>query len=141
VCRDKKDNNCNGEVDENCKLCASSQLLGAGNPQLDILRYYRDTVMARSLKGRIYTKLYYAYSDQVSEILEADPALKAQTAALLASALPAVERALESKTVMFTDTQKEQALAVLNKIGKKASFGLRLVIMIIKSDIKSGSAL
>jgi hypothetical protein len=141
VCRDKKDNNCNGEVDENCKLCASSQLLGAGNPQLDILRYYRDTVMARSLKGRIYTKLYYAYSDQVSEILEADPALKAQTAALLASALPAVERALESKTVMFTDTQKEQSLAVLNKIGKKASFGLRLVIMIIKSDIKSGSAL
>jgi hypothetical protein len=116
-------------------------VLGVENPQLDILRYYRDTVMARSLKGRIYTRLYYIYSDQVSAILEADPALKAQTAALLVSALPAVEGALESKTVVLTDTQKQQILAVLNKIGQRSSFGLRMVIMKIKSDIRRGLGL
>jgi hypothetical protein len=123
------------------KICAASQVLGEDNPQLDILRYFRDTVMARSLKGKIYTRLYYQYSDQVSEIFEADPSLKAQAAALLASALPAVERALECKTVMLTKTQKEQALAVLNKIGKNSSFGLRLAIMKLKSDIRRGSVL
>jgi hypothetical protein len=141
LCRDNKDNNCNGEIDEDCKLCASSKMLGAAHPHLEILRQFRDTVMARSLKGRIYTKLYYFYSDQVSAILDSDPLLREQAAALLASAIPSAEAALQSKTIVLNDAQKAQALAVLNKLGKQASVGLRLVILKVKSDIKKGSVL
>jgi hypothetical protein len=122
-------------------LCAASQMLGEENPQLDTLRVFRDTAMARSMKGRIYTRLYYQYSGQVSDILEADPELKAQATALLVSILPAVERSIDSKTIMLNEVQKQQILAVLDKIGKKSSFGLRLTITRLKSEVKKGSAL
>jgi hypothetical protein len=116
-------------------------MLGEENPQLDTLRVFRDTAMARSMKGRIYTRLYYQYSGQVSDILEADPELKAQATALLVSILPAVERSIDSKTIMLNEVQKQQILAVLDKIGKKSSFGLRLTITRLKSEVKKGSAL
>ncbi len=141
ICRDNKDNDCNGEIDENCQLCAASKLLGAANPQLDILRNFRDTIMASNFKGRIYTKLYYAYSDEVSAILDADPELMAQTSALLASVMPTVERALNTGNLFVTNDQQAQALAVLDKISKRSSFGLRLLIMKLKSDIRRGAVL
>jgi hypothetical protein len=143
ICDNGIDDDCNGLIDDGCStsICPATRVLGSGNPQLDILRHYRDAIMAKSLKGRIYTKLYYAYGEQVSAILDADPALKAQAAALLISSLPTVEAALTSKPVVLTDAQKQQILAVLDKIGKKSSPGLRLVILKLKSDIQKGSIL
>jgi hypothetical protein len=42
---------------------------------------------------------------------------------------------------VLNNAQQEQFLAVINKISRKANFGLRLVIMKIKSDIRKGLAL
>ncbi len=143
ICDNGIDDDCNGLIDDGCSttICPATRVLGTGNPQLNILRQYRDTVMRKSWKGRMYTKLYYAYGEQVSAILEADPALKAQAAALLISSLPTVETALHSNSVVLSEAQKRQILAVLDKIGAKSTVGLRLVILKLKRDIQKGSLL
>jgi hypothetical protein len=141
VCFNGLDDNCNGQIDENgCKACPATQSLGAGNVQLDILRQYRDTVLAQSLKGQLYTRLYYYYAEEVSSILAADNQLKADSAALLESIMPAVQATLTAPDALtLSMIQKEQVLRVLNKISKQSSIGLRLVIMIVKNNIMTGS--
>jgi hypothetical protein len=138
-CFNGLDDDCNGQIDEQgCAPCPATQSLGAGNTQLDILRQYRETVLAQSLKGRMYTRLYYYYADEVSSILAADSQLTAESAALLDSLMPAIQAALNAETVKLPVVQKVQAVALLNKISKQSSFGLRLAIMMIKNDIRRG---
>lgn len=50
---------------------------------LKILRGYRDTVLSKTQKGISLIKLYYKYSSEVTEIINADPELKAQSTRVL----------------------------------------------------------
>lgn len=141
ICFNGVDDNCNGQIDENgCKACPASQSLGAGNEQLDVLRQYRDTVLAQNLKGKLYTRLYYHYAEEVSSILAADKQLKAESASLLESLMPEVQAALNANDALSLSLlQKEQILQVLNKISRKSGIGLRLAIMIFKYNVMTGS--
>ncbi len=58
------------------KPCPATQVLGEGNPELDNLRYFRDSTLARSTLGRMLTRLYYSHADSVCAALERSPALR-----------------------------------------------------------------
>jgi hypothetical protein len=121
--------------------CPATQVLGAESRQLDTLREFRDNVMGQSLKGRLYTRLYYYCAGEVSSIIAADDSLTAESAAVLDTLLPAVEAATSSGAITLSDEQKAQILPVLDRISSKASFGLRLIIRKVQRDLRTGDLL
>jgi hypothetical protein len=116
-------------------------VLGAQSRELDTLRAFRDNVMGHSLKGVLYTRLYYYNAGEVNSIINADESLKEDAAAALDTLLPAVEAAASSGVITLSDEQKAQILPVLDRISSKASFGLRLIIRKVQRDLSSGDIL
>jgi len=121
--------------------CPATQVLGAQSRELDTLRAFRDNVMGRSLKGVLYTRLYYYNAGEVNSIINADESLKVDAAAALDTLLPAVEAAINSGVITLSDQQKAEILPVLDRISSKASFGLRLIIRKVQRDLRAGDIL
>ena len=78
-------------------------MLGAQSRELDTLREFRDNIMGQSLKGMLYTRLYYYNAGEVNSIIDADESLKEDTAAALDTLLPAVEAAASSGVITLSD--------------------------------------
>jgi hypothetical protein len=94
ICGDGIDNNCDGQIDEDCPTgpCPASAVLGANDPRLETLRTFRDQVMAKSVTGKHLIGLYYANSDAINAAIEANPALKKFAAKALDVLLPVIEK-------------------------------------------------
>jgi hypothetical protein len=121
--------------------CPATQVLGAQSRELDTLRAFRDNVMGQSLKGMLYTRLYYYNAGEVNSIINADESLKMDAAAALDTLLPAVEAAISSGVITLSDQQKAEILPVLDRISSRASFGLRLIIRKVQRDLRAGDML
>ncbi len=149
VCDDGKDNDCDGDVDtadSDCEDdtpdptdCPVEMVLGADNANLDILRNFRDTVMAESATGALYTQLYYHYTEEVKAILGADAALNAKTKIALDKVVDLAGSAVDGKTVVLSDSLAQELLSILSAISEKAGLGLKITIFKAKADIASGN--
>ncbi|MEI6126926.1 MAG: CFI-box-CTERM domain-containing protein [Pseudomonadota bacterium] len=71
--------------------CPAAALLGSDNPQLDTLRQFRDTVLAKSPAGQKLIKLYYATGNKIEALFESNPAVKSSAKKALEAILPAVD--------------------------------------------------
>ena len=71
--------------------CPAAALLGSDNPQLDTLRQFRDTVLAKSPAGQQIIKIYYAAGNTIAAAIENNPALKNSAKKALEAILPAVD--------------------------------------------------
>ena len=120
--------------------CPATQALGEDNPQLDILRELRDTIMAKSLKGKLYTMLYYYYAVK-SRLLTLMKALRRIPPRRWIPCCRLSKAATSSGAITLSDEQKAQILPVLDRISSKASFGLRLIIRKVQRDLSSGDIL
>lgn len=87
------------------KGCSFVALLGEADPRLDTLRQFRDTVLSKSTAGRAMIKLYYEYSNNIIQIFETNPAIKAQAQELAEQVIPQVDKLLRGETsrIMVTD--------------------------------------
>ena len=56
--------------------CPASILFGTDNPQLDVLRLFRDEVLSQTSEGKELIELYYAWSPFLVEAMEQDEKLK-----------------------------------------------------------------
>jgi hypothetical protein len=83
----------NGDDDDDgaTSECPATELLGNNNPQLDILRNFRDAVLEKSLAGKAVIKIYYRLGPAFGAACEKNPALKAAVAKTLKSLMPALE--------------------------------------------------
>jgi hypothetical protein len=59
------------------KKCPIKKVLGADNPKLANLRFFRDSSLAKSAIGRRAIRLYYNNADSINAVLERSPAFKA----------------------------------------------------------------
>lgn len=71
--------------------CSASSCLGDEDPRLDVLRKFRDDVLAKSATGRALIKAYYASGDAVIKYLDANPEFKASVTKVLASFAAIIE--------------------------------------------------
>ncbi len=63
--------------------CAAERLALTDEAGLNILRGFRDNVLAKSKAGQKLTDLYYESGDQISEVLEENPVLRGMAKSLL----------------------------------------------------------
>lgn len=82
------DNNCNGLTDEGC--CPAQKVLGEDNPQLEDLRNFRDSTLARSTIGRKVIQIYYTNAASINAVLERSTTLRAVTRWVLEAIAPMV---------------------------------------------------
>ncbi|MCX5895990.1 MAG: alpha/beta fold hydrolase [Proteobacteria bacterium] len=68
--------------------CPVVYLLGEGNRQVDTLREFRDTVLARTAAGKQVIGMYYKNGAGIITVLEKCPAIKKYAKALLESSVP-----------------------------------------------------
>jgi hypothetical protein len=76
------------EPPEPDETCPASELLGADDPRLDIVRQFRDEKMVTSKAGRKLIKLYYEQSDDLIDLCEKNPAVKWSLKLMLESIIP-----------------------------------------------------
>lgn len=56
--------------------CPSEELYGEGSEELELLRYFRDTVLNQTPEGRELIKLYYQWSPTIVKAMEEDEGFK-----------------------------------------------------------------
>jgi len=68
--------------------CPAQKVLEPDNPQLESLRAFRDSALARSAPGRRLISLYYTHADGINSALERSPALRAVARRVLEIIMP-----------------------------------------------------
>ncbi len=80
------------------KSCAASAALDSKS-SLAALRMFRDKVMSKTSAGLKLISLYYRYSNEVEEILDADPALKSKASNILNNLAGALRSNVDKESV------------------------------------------
>lgn len=72
--------------------CVATFVLGADNPNLENLRYFRDSRLAQSAVGRRIIQIYYNNADSINAALQHSSALRSVTRSVLEVIAPIVGR-------------------------------------------------
>jgi len=97
---DSDDNDTSGDDDDDnddYSECAAEQLLGKGAQRLDVLRAFRDKVLAESSAGRKIIAFYYARQEQIADILQKSPLARTSAQKLLKIAVPIIDLIMRVK--------------------------------------------
>lgn len=143
VC-DGKDNNCDGQRDEGCngeeptEPCVAESLIGNDATKLGVLRSFRDSVLARSATGALYTQLYYRFTDEVKAIIMADESLRAEVQTVLMRVVAVANSAVAGGKAEIDEQLKQDMLNLLDRIQAGASLGLKVALFKAKMDILRG---
>ncbi len=78
-------------------LCVAAMLMGPDNPDLEVLRNFRDRVLCRTARGKTLVKYYYEHSSRLIEIIEDNPRMEILTRKVLESMVPVVEKFLQEQ--------------------------------------------
>ncbi len=77
-------------------LCPVERVLGRETPQVDMLKQFRDEVLAESETGRMMINKYYASSEELVDILERNPAVMQTARRSLNAFMPMIKMFLNN---------------------------------------------
>ncbi len=73
------------------RLCALAEIYGEHSPEVALLRYFRDNVLAETAEGKALIEHYYRWSPALVRAMREDKALKAQLKDLMSGMLQFME--------------------------------------------------
>jgi hypothetical protein len=117
------------------ETCPATLMLG-DEQSLNLLRLFRDTVLAKSALGKKYIDIYYQHAAEVSSLINADASLRHAAKAALLALLPAVQSMLQEKSLHVPEDKKSCIESLLNQCAKKASPALKSAIENVARDIR-----
>jgi len=118
--------------------CPSEALL-QGNPHaLQLLRDFRDVVLASTPKGNEYIDTYYQHAPEVASLLLSDERLRTKAITLLADLLPTIETILVDEKAVLSKTLVLDIESLLDALATKASPALKAEISKVQRDIRGG---
>jgi hypothetical protein len=82
----------------NASICAAETVLEDDSKSLELLRQFRDEVLAKSSNGKALIKLYYKKSPQVVELIEKTPALKEKCRIALKAIIPSIRTIVKNQS-------------------------------------------
>lgn len=135
----------NVEIDGSCEMhftddeCESESLLGSDHPGLDILRQFRDKVLARSEKGRRLTEAYYKYGNVLIEAFEKNPGIEVFATEILVKTIERLAKTLGSDEEILTDEISADIDILIDELDAVvASPELKKTMRQIKRDMRKG---
>jgi hypothetical protein len=117
------------------ETCPASILL-TDDASLNLLRLFRDTVLAKSAQGKKYIDLYYQHAAEVSSLIDSDVSIKQTATALLKELLPSIQSMIQGNRLFIPKHRENSIESLLNLFTTKASAGLKTTIAKVKRDIQ-----
>jgi hypothetical protein len=121
--------------------CPINTVLQNDGGKLAPFRAFRDRVLAKSAKGRVYIKKYYGHSSEITHILLSGRKIKIQAAKILAKALPSLTTAVNSGTVTISQKIITEIESFLDVLETQASLSLKETIQEIRKDLRGNTLL
>ena len=113
-----------------------------GEAKLQILRNFRDDVMAKSEEGREYIETFYDHALEASWLLIRYPRLRKQAFEILDDLMPVIEAVTENGSPeVLTSDELVEIEELLYSISERASPELQSSIRRLKSDLYLGKFL
>ena len=84
-----------------CEICPLSYLLGEDDPRLDILRRFRDEVLAETESGREIIDFYYHHEAMITIMLEEFPEMRTSAMEMIETMMPAIEKVLSEEDTIL----------------------------------------
>jgi hypothetical protein len=75
--------------------CIIERLYGEDSEAAGMLRYFRDSVLSRTLEGQEMIRLYYAWSPPIVRVMEGDEGFKTEVKEMLDGIVPLIEELVE----------------------------------------------
>jgi hypothetical protein len=111
--------------------CPTSIAL-AGHPEARNVRRalyaFRDRSLGATPSGRLYTKLFYLYSRELSRLLTDDEDLRLKTRLFLVRLAPALETAASGRKAALSVEDLEEGARILDAAAARGSLSLRVAI-------------
>jgi capsule polysaccharide export protein KpsE/RkpR len=120
---------------EKRELCPISFIFEGDQHQQNLLKEFRDEVLARHNKGITYTRLYYVHSPEITLILLSHNDIKIHAQKILMELLPVTTALMNDGAAEISQQLIDDIDALLNEIAHQASSQLREAIRMAKSDI------
>lgn len=120
---------------ENCSVSAAAHKIPDGSTSMRLARAYRDRVLARTERGRAYTRAYYDHTAEVTRILSANPRLGFRAARLLEHLTPALRSVLDGGRAEIGAADLDAIDRFLDEVGARSGADLRMTIDAIRRDM------
>ena len=106
---------------------------------LNLLRKYRDNILAHSESGKKCIKLYYQHAPEVTSLLIENADLKNEAKELLNYIIPKIKVILKGKKAEMLDSKlKNYIINLFNQVQEKGSPELEAAIEKVMDDIEEG---
>ncbi|MCP4715224.1 MAG: hypothetical protein GY868_08920 [Deltaproteobacteria bacterium] len=122
-----------GDNGDSITVCPAEVVLGGADVRLDVLRAFRDRVLAGSASGKLLVKFYYRFANEVSAIIAGDAGLRKECKGVLDALMPVTRAALAGETIRLDSDLSERIIRLLDRIGVRASLGLKAAILKAKA--------
>jgi Zn-dependent metalloprotease len=100
---------------------------------LKLMRRYRDQVLAKTIRGRIYTNLLYRSSEDALDVLHNNPGLMAQAAELISVNKYAISDVLAGGGGVLYNT--DEIVTFLGAFARKSPLALRFCAILVKLEM------
>ncbi len=118
------------------RVCPIEEVSNGDEGKLRLVREYRDKVLRRTPTGRLYVKLFYKHSLEVTAILVKNPSIAAEARYLLNVLLPKVQYIVQGKAVTISQAEIEQMIVLLDAISIEAGPDLKKSIQQVIQDLR-----
>ncbi|MFX1552599.1 MAG: M4 family metallopeptidase [Promethearchaeota archaeon] len=100
---------------------------------LDLFRRYRDEFLAKSRRGRLYTRFLYKHSEEALGVLLSNPELMSQASYLIKANRGAVSEVVNGYEGVIYDT--DEVVSFLNAYAKKSPMALKILAHVVKWEM------
>jgi hypothetical protein len=121
------------------RLCPFRNVLGEEKQtELDVIRVFRDNRLAKSPEGLSLVYLYYAHSEEITDILSSNPELQAGVRGFTLKIIPLVKSGLKTgDTITLSSSQYQKIVKLMKSVQKESSPGLSRGISFILMKLES----
>ncbi|MEE9505342.1 MAG: carboxypeptidase-like regulatory domain-containing protein, partial [Thermodesulfobacteriota bacterium] len=122
-------------------LCPAEVALEEESSPINLLRNFRNTVLAKNDIGRKYTNLYYKHAAELTKLIIAHEEIRTGVIELILDMMPDINLLLEGEEVILSPEVEEELEALIDSLESNASARLKKSLNMVRKDIKNNEML
>ena len=125
-------------IDESCPAQVAFE---DDSSSLNLLRSFRNKVLAKNKMGRKYTNLYYKHATELTTLVISHEEIREDIRELVLDSIPAITTILKDKEVTLDSEKMEEIEYLIDRLESYASPELKKTLNMIKKDIRKKEVL